>query len=65
MRGSVSCDGLDEALHLHSQANILSSRALELDKIIICIQDWISIFDADISFAEQPMLRSENPSSLA
>ena len=53
MRGSVSSDGLDEALHLHSQANILSSRALELDKIIICIQDWISVFDADISFAEQ------------
>ena len=53
MRGSASRDDLGEALHLHSQANILMSRALELDKVIICIQEWIGVFNADTTFAEQ------------
>ena len=52
MRRSISCDGLSEALHLNSQINLINERALELDKVICYIQEWLSVFQADADFAE-------------
>ena len=53
MRRSISCDDLGEALHLNSQVNLINEQALELDKVICYIQEWLSVFQADAAFAEQ------------
>ena len=52
MRRSAPCDDLSEALHLNSQVNLINERALELDKVICYIQEWLSVFQADAAFAE-------------
>ena len=53
MRRSISCEGLNEALHLNSQINLINERALELDRLICYVQGWLDVFRADADFAER------------
>ena len=53
MRRSISCEGLNEAHHLNSQINLINEPALELDRLICYIQEWLNVFQADADFAER------------